>query len=70
VFGAAGAVAAWALLLGGSTYLAHAAHSITPLVGQFSSGLDGKQLAAVLVVLGTVIGAAGSFVSIRRFLHD
>ena len=70
VLGAIGAVVAWLLLVGGSTYLTHAAHKITPLVGQFSSGMDGQRLAGLLIVLGTVIGAAGSFVSIRRFLRD
>jgi cell division transport system permease protein len=70
VFGAIGAFAAWVLLMGGSTFLSHAAQRITPLVGQFSSGMDAQRLAGLLLVLGTVIGAAGSFVSIRRFLRD
>lgn len=70
VFGAIGALVAWILLLGGSTYLGHAAQRITPLVGQFSSDLSNQQLAAVLLLLGTAIGAAGSCVSIRRFLRD
>lgn len=70
VFGAAGALAAWALLMAGSSYLAHVATRISPLTGQFSSGLDARHLTAILIVMGGVIGAAGSFVSIRRFLHD
>lgn len=70
VFGAIGAFVAWALLLGGSSYLSHAAQKITPLVGQFSSELSAQQLAGLLLLLGTAIGAAGSFVSIRRFLRD
>jgi cell division protein FtsX len=70
VFGAIGAVVAWALLLGGASYISHAAQKITPLVGQFSSNLSPQQLAGLLIVLGTAIGAAGSLVSIRRFLRD
>lgn len=70
VFGAIGALAAWLLIILGSSYVAHLAHNVTPMLGHFSSGIEPNQLALMLVVLGTVIGAAGSFVSIRRFLHD
>lgn len=70
VLGAIGAFAAWLLIVLGSSYVAHLAHNITPMLGHFSSGIEANQLAAMLVVLGTIIGAAGSFVSIRRFLHD
>ncbi len=69
VFGFAGAIAAWVLLSAGTSYLAHVMRRIM-FLGQFSSGLDSGSLALGLVVLGSVIGAAGSFVSIRRFLHD
>lgn len=70
VFGAIGALIAWALLTGGSSYLVHAARKITPLVSQFSSGVQSGQLAVGMVILGSAIGAAGSLVSIRRFLRD
>jgi cell division transport system permease protein len=70
VFGAIGALAAWALITGCSSYLSHVARSMSPMVGQFSSGLQGMQLATMLLVMGGAIGAAGSFVSIRRFLRD
>lgn len=70
VLGGIGALVAWGLLMAGSRYLTYVAHRITPLVSQFSSGLDGRQLMALLLVLGVAIGAAGSFVSMRRFLRD
>ncbi|MHB9038928.1 MAG: permease-like cell division protein FtsX [Armatimonadota bacterium] len=69
-FGIAGAIVAWCLLRAGSTYIAHAAERVTPMVGQISSGMQPAFLALSLVMLGGVIGAAGSFVSIRRFLRD
>ncbi len=70
VFGVAGAVVAWCLLRLASTYMAHAADKVTPLLGQVSSGLMPITQALWLVILGAAIGAAGSFVSIRRFLKD
>lgn len=69
-FGAAGALAAWLLLHVGSSYLSHVANRITSLTGQLNSGINAGALAFWLVVLGSAIGAAGSLVSIRRFLHD
>lgn len=70
VFGASGAFIAWLLLLAGGAYMTHAASRILPLLSQFGTGITGGQLAVSLVTLGAAIGAAGSFVSIRRFLHD
>jgi cell division transport system permease protein len=70
VFGIAGAIVAWCLLRIGSAYMAHAADKVTPLLGQISSGLGPGTQALSLTVLGAMIGAAGSFVSIRRFLRD
>ncbi|MCE5314639.1 MAG: permease-like cell division protein FtsX [Armatimonadota bacterium] len=69
-FGIAGAIVAWCLLRIGSTYIAHAAQKVTPMLGQISSGLQPFALAFCLIALGAAIGAAGSFVSIRRFLKD
>lgn len=70
VFGAVGAFAAWMLLELGVAYLSHAARRTLPLLAQFSSDVQPQQMVLSLVVLGAAIGAAGSFVSIRRFLHD
>ncbi len=69
VFGAIGAVAAWVLLTIGGSYVSSVAQKIL-FLGRINSGVGGGQLAAGLIVIGAVIGAAGSFVSIRRFLHD
>lgn len=70
VFGAAGALIAWMLLQIGSSYLGHVTQKITPLLAQASAQIQPGQMATWLVTLGVAIGAAGSFVSIRRFLHD
>lgn len=70
VFGIAGAIVAWCLLRLGSTYMAHAADKVTPLLGQVSSGMMPITQALSLIILGAAIGTAGSFVSIRRFLKD
>lgn len=69
-FGAIGAIVAWVLLVCGASYILHVGKNITRLVGGISSGLSDSQLAILLVMLGIIIGAAGSFVSIRRFLRD
>lgn len=70
VFGAAGALVALILLRLGGTYIAYSAQSVIPMSGQFSSGLSIGSLALGMIVAGTVIGAIGSLVSIRRFLRD
>ena len=69
VFGAIGALAAWVLLSLGASYVSSVAERII-FLGRINTGIGGGQLAAGLVLVGAVIGAAGSFVSIRRFLHD
>lgn len=70
VFGICGAVFAWFLLRVGASYIMHIAKNVTPIVAQFSSGIQPSELALGLFVLGGAIGAAGSLFSIRRFLHD
>ncbi len=69
VFGAVGAFAAWVLLRIGGSYVAHTSSKL-PMMSQFSSDVTPAMLAFVLIMLGIIIGAAGSFVSIRRFLRD
>jgi len=69
VFGATGAFAAWILLRLGDIYVARSVSQM-PFMAQFSSNVRPAALAFSLIVLGIIIGAAGSFVSIRRFLHD
>jgi cell division transport system permease protein len=69
VFGAIGAFAAWLLLRLGGTYVSQSTEKM-PFIAQFSSNIPSSTLALALIGLGVVIGAAGSFVSIRRFLHD
>ncbi len=68
-FGAAGAVAAWLLLVLGTAYVSNVSQQIA-FLGRFGSGVGRTELALALILIGAAIGAAGSFVSIRRFLHD
>ncbi len=70
VFGAIGSFAAFILINLGSKYLSKMAEKITRILGQFQSGISNTELAFGLLFLGVVIGAVGSLVSIRRFLHD
>jgi len=69
-FGGAGALVALVLLRLGGTYITYSAQNVIPMFGQFSSGLTTGSLALGMIVAGTVIGAIGSLVSIRRFLRD
>lgn len=68
ILGAAGGGLACALIIGGSQYVTKVVTQIMPLLGQFSSGVDPLQFCASLVVMGCVVGAVGSTISIRRFL--
>ncbi len=69
VFGAVGAFIAWLLLRLGGVYVARTVEAM-PFMAQFSSNTEPAELAFALILLGVAIGAVGSFVSIRRFLHD
>lgn len=69
VFGAAGALAAWLLLRLGGVYVSQTVERL-PFMAQFHSDIDPSLLALALIILGIAIGAAGSFMSIRRFLGD
>lgn len=69
-FGIAGALIAWGLLSVGTIYLAQSARKMATLLAQFNSGVGAAELGISLILIGAMIGAMGSFVSIRRFLHD
>ena len=69
VLGAAGGGVACLLIFGGTHYLEEVVTKIMPLLTQFSSGIDPTQFYGALVGAGCFVGAAGSMVSIRRFLR-
>ncbi|MGQ9456433.1 MAG: permease-like cell division protein FtsX [Armatimonadota bacterium] len=69
VLGAVGAIIAWVFLTFGSSYVSSMADKIA-FLGSISSGVERAQLAFGLLTAGSLIGAVGSFVSIRRFLRD
>lgn len=68
ILGAIGGGVACLLIFGGSRYITDVTTRIMPLLKQFSSDLNPIQLFGSLVALGCLIGAAGSFISLRRFL--
>ncbi len=70
VFGVTGAIVAWLLLRAGSIYMGHTARKILTMLGHVSSNVAPLDLAIGLVLTGGLIGAAGSLLSIRRFLRD
>ncbi len=66
--GAVGGGVACLLIFGGSHYLQEVVTKIMPLLSTFSSGMDPTRFYGALVAAGCFVGAAGSLVSIRRFL--
>ena len=70
VFGAAGAFVAWLLLRLGRRLRGDRRQTDMPVHGAVSQRYEARALRSRLIMLGVIIGAAGSFVSIRRFLHD
>lgn len=68
IFGITGALIAFGLVGAGITYLGSVATKMMPLMQTLSSGAQRQQILVALLVVGAVIGAMGSFVSIRRFL--
>jgi cell division transport system permease protein len=66
--GAFGAAAACVLIAIGYRMLLEAVWSILPLTREFQGQVDLGQFFVLLATLGVAIGAAGSFISIRRFL--
>ncbi len=70
VFGAVGAGVAWVMLRVGSIYVSRGVESVARFMDTFSSRIDPALLAAGLLIVGVIIGATASCVSIRKFLQD
>ncbi len=68
VIGALGALIAVGLISLGSEYVAGTVQRLLPTLRDMSSGIASSQLLGMLVTAGAAIGAAGSLVSMRRFL--
>lgn len=68
IFGASGALIAFGLIGAGMTYFGSAASRMLPMMQSVSTNVERTQMLIALLIGGTLIGAAGSFVSIRRFL--
>jgi cell division transport system permease protein len=70
IFGATGAAIAFLLVAAGMTYVTSVITGMMPMMQGVSSGVDKGQIFATLMIGGIIIGAAGSFISIRRFLKN
>jgi len=70
VFGAVGAAVAFGLVVAGTSYMSSAVCRVLPFMLPVSTGVDRMQILLLLVCGGAIIGAAGSLVSIRRFLNN
>jgi cell division transport system permease protein len=68
IFGASGALIAFGLVGVGITYLSSVVAHVMPMMQTMGTGVERGQIFVALMVGGTIIGAAGSCVSIRRFL--
>jgi len=68
ILGAAGGGIACLLVLGGSHYVTQEVTRRVPLFGRFVTEVDPLYLLESMVALGCFVGAAGSLISIRRFL--
>ena len=69
ILGAIGGALGVLFVVGGSAYLSSVALRMMPLLEQFSSGVRPTQLALDMTSAGAIIGAMGSFISVRRFLR-
>jgi len=68
IFGASGSLIAFVLVGAGITYLGSVVSRVMPMMQSVSTGVERTNILIALLIGGTLIGAAGSFVSIRRFL--
>jgi len=69
ILGAVGGGIAYLIVLGGSHYVTQEVTRRVPLFERFASGVDPVYFLVSMVALGCLVGAAGSLVSIRRFLR-
>ncbi len=70
VFGCVGGLVAWLMIRVLSTVLAGEVQAIGPFLADFSSRVQPGELSLGMVALGALIGALGSYLSIRRFLRS
>jgi len=69
ILGAIGGGIAYLIVLGGSHYVTQEVTRRVPLFERFASGVDPIYFLGSMVALGCLVGAAGSLISIRRFLR-
>ncbi len=70
VFGCVGGLVAWLMIRVLSTVLSGEVQAIGPFLSDFSSRVQPSELSVGMVALGALIGASGSYLSIRRFLRS
>ena len=68
ILGAIGGALACGLIYVAATYVARVVTRVMPLLTQFSVNVEPMQFVGGLTLAGCLVGAAGSMISIRRFL--
>ncbi len=68
VLGAVGGALACGLIYTAASYIVKVVTRVMPLLAQFSISVEPTQFVGGLTVVGCLVGAVGSMISIRRFL--
>ncbi len=69
ILGIVGGALGVGFVAGASSYLSYVTLKMMPLLSQLSSGVQFTQMLIGMTAAGAIIGAMGSFISIRRFLR-
>lgn len=68
ILGAIGGALACGLIYAAASYIVKVVTRVMPLLAQFSVNVEPTQFVGGLTVVGCLVGAVGSMISIRRFL--
>jgi len=68
ILGAIGGAIACTLVFAGANYATKVVTQMMPLLTQFSTDIEPLHFLGALILVGCFVGAAGSLISIRRFL--
>lgn len=69
ILGAIGGALACGLIYAAATYIVKVVTRVMPLLAQFSVNVEPLQFVGGLTLVGCMVGAVGSMISIRRFLN-
>lgn len=68
ILGAIGGALACGMIYGAASYIVKVVTKVMPLLAQFSLSVEPIQFVGGLTLVGCLVGAVGSMISIRRFL--